>query len=181
MAGSVQFGVPNACNLCHLDKSLEWTQNYLADWYGYEKHLLTTEQSRISAALVWMLKGHAAQRVIVAWHAGWKPAQQVSGLDWLAPFVARLLSDPYGVVRHVAARSLRTLPSFGEFDYDFLAPADALRQSQDAAIEHWKSNRVGALSRTGTAVLIGPDGNVANGAVEWLLEHRDNRPVSIKE
>jgi predicted CXXCH cytochrome family protein len=70
LAGSVRHGVPNACNLCHLDKTLAWTQEKLVAWYGYEPHELTTEQQRLSAALVWMLKGNAAQRVIVAWHMG---------------------------------------------------------------------------------------------------------------
>ncbi len=60
---------------------------------------------------LWLLSGDAPLRALVAWSAGWEPAQEASGSDWLAPFVARLLADPYGVVRYVAARSLRTLPS----------------------------------------------------------------------
>src|SRR5262245_13076083 len=57
LAGSIEHGVPNACNLCHLDKSLGWIQRHLADWYGYEQQQLSTEQVQLSAALVWMLKG----------------------------------------------------------------------------------------------------------------------------
>jgi predicted CXXCH cytochrome family protein len=181
LAGSVQHNVPNACNLCHLDKTLAWTQDKLVDWYGYERHELSTEQQRFSAALVWMLKGDAAQRVIVAWHVGWKPAQDASGADWLAPFVARLLVDPYGVVRYVAARSLKSLPDFEKFDYDFLAADAQLARSATAAAERWASLRRGRPSRTGVEVLISPDGVVADEAVRWLLEHRDNRPVTIKE
>jgi hypothetical protein len=57
----------------------------------YEPTTLSIEQEKVSAALVWMLKGDAAQRVITAWHVGWKPAQEISGSDWLVPFVAHLL------------------------------------------------------------------------------------------
>jgi predicted CXXCH cytochrome family protein len=181
LAGSVEHGVPNACNLCHLDKTLAWTKDHLAEWYGYEKHNLSTEQQKISAALVWMLKGHAAQRVIVAWHVGWKPAQEISGTDWLAPFVARLLADPYGVVRYVAARSLKSLPAFDEFEYDFLAPDHQLASSTDAALDQWKSQRNEPLSRIGVDVLISKEGHVSEEVVRWLLQHRDDRPVSIKE
>ena len=45
---------------------------------------LPPEHKSIAASLVWMLRGNAAQRVIVAWHFGWQPAQQASGSDWAA-------------------------------------------------------------------------------------------------
>ncbi len=181
LAGSVTHGVPNACNLCHLDKTLAWTQAHLADWYGYEKHKMSTEQEKVSAALVWMLKGDAAQRVITAWHVGWKPAQETSGANWLAPFVARLLNDPYGVVRYVSVRSLKTLPNFEEFKYDFLAPPEQRAASANAVVREWHDQSNGLPSRIGRQVLIADDGKVAEPAVQWLLNNRDNRPVTIKE
>jgi hypothetical protein len=181
LAASVQHGVPNACNLCHLDKPLAWTQEHLSKWYNYERHTLSTEQEKVSAALVWMLKGDAAQRVITAWHAGWKPAQEISGSDWLAPFVARLLADPYGVVRYVAARSLKTLPTFETFEYDFLAPPDDRTAAANTAVQQWSRQLKGSPSRTGQHVLIAQDGEVAEPAVQWLINRRDNRPVTIKE
>ena len=182
LAGSVKNGVPNACNLCHLDKSLAWTQENLADWYGYEQHTMSAEQEKVSAAVVWMLKGDAAQRVIAAWHAGWKPAQEISGSDWLAPFVARLIDDPYGVVRYVAGRSL---VKFAEVR-GIPASTSSLRRRilrpyRTELFSIGSVNKQGPPSRTGPQVLIGNDGKVAEPAVEWLLKHRDNRPVTIKE
>jgi hypothetical protein len=181
LAGSVKHGVPNACNLCHLDKSLAWTQGFLAEWYGYEKHSMSTEQEKVSAAVVWMLKGDAAQRVITAWHVGWKPAQEVSGADWLAPFLSRLIDDPYGVVRYVAGRSLSTLPKFEDFKYDFLASSEELAAAASNVVREWQNQQKGPPSRVGQQVLISADGRVAEPAVQWLLRHRDNRPVTIKE
>ncbi|HEX2473716.1 MAG TPA: cytochrome c3 family protein [Lacipirellulaceae bacterium] len=181
LAGSIEYGVPNACNLCHLDKSLGWTQRHLADWYGYERRKLSTEQEQLSAALAWMLKGHAAQRVIVAWHAGWKPAQDVSGADWTAPFLSKLLADPYGAVRYVAFHSLKTLPHFEKFEFDFLGRENVLANAVDAATSHWVNARKGPPSRVGREVLISSNGQVAEPAVKWLMDRRDNRPVTIQE
>ncbi|HSH75386.1 MAG TPA: cytochrome c3 family protein, partial [Longimicrobiales bacterium] len=31
---SLESGRPNACNLCHLDRTLAWSAEYLNDWYG---------------------------------------------------------------------------------------------------------------------------------------------------
>jgi hypothetical protein len=181
LAGSIEHGVPNACNLCHLDKSLAWTQDHLVEWYGYERAELSVEQKQISAALVWMLKGHAAQRVIVAWHAGWTPAQEASGADWLAPYLSKLLSDPYGVVRYVAFHSLKTLPNYETFEYDFLGPENELASASDRAMRHWRQQQTAPPSRTGREVLITGTGQVAEPAVKWLMDRRDNRPVTIQE
>jgi len=142
---------------------------------------MTTEQEKVSAAIVWMLKGNAAQRVITAWHVGWKPSQEVSGADWLAPFIARLLDDPYGVVRYVAGRSLKTLPGFENLAYDFQAASEKLSAAVNDVVRQWHRGRKGPPSRVGQQVLISADGKVAEPAVQWLLRHRDNRPVTIKE
>jgi predicted CXXCH cytochrome family protein len=181
LAGIVKNGAPNACNLCHLDKTLAWTQDRLVDWYGQKRYKMSVEQEKVSAALVWMLKGDAAQRVITAWHVGWKPAQEISGSDWLAPHLARLLDDPYGVVRYVAGQTLENLPGFEKFQFDFLAPAQKLAADSTAVVNDWHRQQKGPPSRMGPEVLIGRDGRVGEPAVQWLLQHRDNRPVTIKE
>jgi predicted CXXCH cytochrome family protein len=181
LAGSVEHGVPNACNLCHLDKPLSWTQDHLVEWYGYVPRVMTVDQQNVSAALIWMLKGDAAQRVIAAWHVGWPPALEASGSDWLAPFVARLLEDPYGVVRYVAGRSLKQLPKFEKFQFDFLASPQELAQASNNVISDWQREKDGLPIHTGPRVLIDSHGKVSEPAVRWLLQHRNNRPVSIKE
>jgi hypothetical protein len=128
-----------------------------------------------------MLKGDAAQRVITAWHVGWKPAQEISGSDWLAPFLSHLLADPYGVVRYVSARSLKSLPHFDTFELDFLAPPEERAAASKKAIQEWRGKTTGRPSRFGLEVLIDSDGKIAEPAVQWLLDHRNNRPVTIKE
>jgi hypothetical protein len=178
---SIRHGVPNACNLCHLDRTLDWTQQQLAKRYGHEPLPLSTEQRRTSAALLWLLKGHAAQRAIAAWHAGWQPARDTSGDGWLAPHLARLLEDPYGVVRHIANESLKKQPGFGTFEFDFIAPGPERARLARSAITRWNRLPGNADDAAGDAVLIDPDRQLMETAIQALLKNRDDRPVTIKE
>jgi len=140
--------------------------------------LLTTDGKGIPAALIWLLKGHAAQRVIAAWHFGWEPAQQTSGEDWLAPFVAQLLTDDYGPVRYVAARSLRTLPGFDDFKTDFLGSRRLLETNRRTALARWEA---GAKARPTNGPLFAPAGGLDTNRIARLLSEQDSRPVTIQE
>jgi hypothetical protein len=181
IASSARYGVPNACNLCHLDQTLQWTQQYLVKRYGMSPETLSDEQQTTSAALLWMLKGDAAQRAITAWHVGWQPAQEASGAEWMAPLVAWLLDDPYGVVRYVAGRALRKLPGFSSFDYDFLASPAQRQWSVSEAISRWRERSPDDAFRPHVRILINEDGTVQAAEIAELLRHRNDRPVAIKE
>jgi predicted CXXCH cytochrome family protein len=176
--GSATYGVPNACNLCHLDKTLAWTADHLSQWYEYPPPPITDQQRQYSAAALWMLKGHAAQRAITVWHAGWAPALEASGTDWLAPIIAPLLNDPYGVVRYIAAASLRKLPGFVELKYDFMSPPPARTQAV-AAVE--KLSRTTLPARTGSEILKRPNATPDKDAIKRLLSERDDRPITVNE
>jgi predicted CXXCH cytochrome family protein len=181
IAASVKLGVPNACNLCHLDQTLDWTQTHMQAWYGQTPLPLTDEQKNTSAAALWLLKGDAPRRVITAWHLGWQPAQEISGIDWIAPFAARLLDDPYGVIRYVAARSLRSLPGYQDFKFDFLA-AEADQQFAVAqALSMWKQQAAATPVSPRASVLIDMQGKLDQATFDAIYSKRDNRPVSIKE
>ena len=175
--GSARHGVPNACNLCHLDKSLAWTQEHLENRYALPRVRLSREQTQFSAALLWLLKGHAAQRAITAWHVGWEPARKASAEDWLAPFQAQLLDDPYGVVRYVAAEQLKRLPDFENFEYDFLSNSTDRRAARDRAMARWRPSP----SNNPDMTLQEADGQIRKRLLARFLGQRDNRPVTIKE
>ncbi len=177
---SARWGVPNACNLCHLDRTLAWTGEHLSRWYGRPATGFTEEQRTTSAALLWLLKGHAAQRVITAWHVGWEPARAASGTNWLAPFQAQLLADPYGVVRYVAADALRRIPGFERFRYDFLGATNDLAHAVRRAEARWRES-VKVPDRVGAEVLLSAEGAVMRERLADLLRSRDNRGVTIKE
>ena len=158
---SFEHGVPNACNLCHLDQTLDWTQIQLATWYGHEPVELEEDHHNVSAAVLWLLKGHAAQRVVAAWHFGWSAAHETSNTEWMMPVLAQLLRDPYPVVRRVAAQSVRTLNY--TIRYDFLGDTS----HQDSVIR----KLTGASKHTVVSI----------AKIKQLLKQRDDRPVSIKE
>lgn len=163
-------GTLNACNLCHLDRSLAWTAAALERWYGQPAPELEGAEAELPHAALGVLRGNAATRVLSAYAMGWDVAQQVSGNSWQAILLAELLDDPYSAVRFVAHRSLRTLPGFDDHAYDFLAPRQE-RQRQRAEVRRLARTRRGK-----------PAPFVIDDAVILReLAHRDDTPISISE
>ncbi len=172
-------GRPNACNLCHLDETLEWTSRYLSDWYGQPPVELSEGQRSVAASILWALKGDAAQRTIIGWHMGWGPAQEASGRSWLAPYLGQLLVDSYALTRQTAYRSLLTLPGFSGFEFDYLASRPELKAKADDAMAVWL--RVGGADRAEPHLLLDEDGRI--DLDEWfpIVAERDHRPLRIIE
>jgi doubled CXXCH motif protein/cytochrome c554/c'-like protein len=162
-------GKPNACNLCHLDKTLEWTADRLASWYGRSR--AGAEQDSVHAAGVTLaLKGDAAVRVIVADALGDKEAALAAGparQGWQAAVLAELLVDPYSAVRFVAGRSLMRLPGYSDVGYDFLAPPEVRARVRDDVLARLRHSA--------------PDRVLDPEVVRALLAVRDDRAVTIAE
>jgi len=150
---TLDTGRPNACNLCHLDKTLSWTAESLEQWYRSPTPPLGDDEQSVAASVLTLLKGDAGQRAIVAQGMGWGPAQQASGTGWLAPYLALAQRDAYDAVRHIAARSLRTLPEFRRDRLPLNAPQ----------------------------LLINADGTFNAAIVNRLVRARDNRRVVYRE
>jgi hypothetical protein len=178
-ANTARTGRPNACNQCHLDRSLAWTARWLTEWYGQPAVAVEGDHATVSMTLLHALSGDAAQRAIAAWTMGWADARQASGQRWLPYFLAPLLDDPYPVVRQVAYRSLRRLPGYGDFRFDFLGDAPARARAQLEVVQRFRA--AGAPDRSGTAVLLDERGQAVHEDVLRLLNARDDRPVSIIE
>lgn len=170
---------PNACNLCHLDKTLEWTATHLKSWYGIESPPLDEDQRQVAASLLWILKGNAAERALVSWSMGWSEAQSTSGTDWQAPFLSQLLNDPYAAVRLIARRSMQSLPGFDDLQYDPLAtPRD--RTLVIEGLQRQWLRRFGGKLPERPELLIEPDG-VRIDIATRLLQQRDNRRIELAE
>jgi hypothetical protein len=180
VAASVQTGRPNACNLCHLDRTLEWTARALSEWYGEPAPALDADQRTLAASVLWAVKGDAAQRAITAWHMGWEPAREASGRSWQGAFLALLVADPYVAVRRVAERSLQTLPGFADFRFDFVSAQDAGRMQREA-FTRWGALVAGAPDRSGPGVLMDARGELDRDELKRLLSQRDTRPIRIAE
>ncbi len=180
-AEGVDTGRPNACNLCHLDKSVSAVAEALHAWYGQPlpsgpQPAPQAMPSDVAAAVVWTLRGDGVQRAIAAWHLGWPTAIATSDAWWAPVVLARALNDPYAAVRYTAWRSLRAHEGFTDFSFDYAGDGAA----HDAARARVLQTFAQPAGRSAPAALIlesGPDlGRL--GALEVL---RDTRPVSVNE
>ncbi|MET0213939.1 MAG: cytochrome c3 family protein [Vicinamibacterales bacterium] len=181
VAESVATGRPNACNACHLDKTLAWTSDFLEKWYGTAPVRLTEDDRTVAASLLWLLRGDAGQRALAAWSMGWEPARATSGTSWLALPLAMLLNDPYDAVRYIAYRSLESLPGFDGFQYDFLAPPAERTAATLRALEHWPRTLRSFDRRTDSALLLDAAGAPRMDVIVRLGLERNDRPVVLRE
>jgi predicted CXXCH cytochrome family protein len=177
---TIRTGRPNACNLCHLDKTLKWTADRLSSWFGQPVPELADQDRNISATVKLLLSGDAGQRALAAFALGWQPALAASGNDWEAPLLATALAeDPYPAVRIISHRSLTHLPGFEAFPYELNSATEQRRQLGDRALALW---RAGAASLPGREpTLTGPGPNVNASAFSQLLLQRNNRSMRIHE
>jgi len=104
---------PNACNLCHLERSEAWAAEQAAAFYGprpsFELDRVQPRNATVAAGAVFALSGDAAVRAITAAALG----RHESSDD--APALreqlrALLAQDDYAAVRAIAQRSRRRLP-----------------------------------------------------------------------
>ena len=170
-------GRPDACSLCHLDKPITETAKTLTKWYGQPP--LASERYTLdepSAAILWFLKGDAAQRALIAWHFGWEPAQNASGKDWMAPYAAIALEDDYSAVRYIAGTSLQTLPGFEELNYDYTLDASHWERVHLEVLEQWRLN---APNKVRPSLLMTPEPDRTR--IETYLMLQDKSPVSVSE
>jgi hypothetical protein len=168
---------PNACNQCHLDKTLKWTADHLNDWYSIDAPELDREQSEIAASILWLLKGNAANRALAAWAMGWSEAQAASGNDWQSIYLAQLLNDPYEAVRLIARRSLHTLPGLAELKMNALGSPSQRRDTIRSIIARWDQDAHAANS----ALLLGPENSVKTKRLDAIMKQRDDTPMTLSE
>jgi hypothetical protein len=172
---------PNACNLCHLDRSLGWTADALSRWYGQDLPPLSDDDRRIAAGVRWSIAGDAGVRALAAWSMGWAPAQQASGTHWLVPYLLDLMDDPYDAVRMIAARTLAAIPGFklepGELDP--LARPVRRAAAAQALRERWGPEPLppDVAART----LYDAQGRRLTEEVSRLRAQRDDRPLILAE
>jgi predicted CXXCH cytochrome family protein len=174
-------GRPDACTLCHLDKSLAWAEGALARQQGRPRRNVLPPYDLVPMSVVHLTRGDAVQRAITAWHLRLSSAREVSG-DLIAtvPVLLPLLEDDYAAVRYLAGEALRSLPGFEALDYDFTAsPAERARARA------WASATFGALgpeARRAAAAYLGVMAAQPLAArVADLSADRDDDEVLINE
>lgn len=182
VAATLATGRPNACNLCHLDRTLGWTADQLSQWYGQPRPRLAAEQEELSEGVLMLLRGDAGQRALLAWSMGWPAAQQAAGDDWLAPYLAQLLVDPYPTVRYIAARSLRGLPDYESLAYDHVGTLKHRLEWLEQVTNAWTARqRDKPPAPERPALLIDSAGRINQQRFLELLRERDDRRLDLKE
>jgi predicted CXXCH cytochrome family protein len=178
---SLGTGKPHACNLCHLDKSLGWTQDRLAEWYSQRPEPLPDHERQYASALLHLCQSDARSRAVVAGAFSWPAAHQAAGTDWAGPLLAHVLEhERYPAVRYLAYRGLRTLygPEAGRYDY-LAGPAE--RAAQLRTLRPRLEARCRPDARRYPQLPLHPDGRIDGGALERLLRHRNDPDVIIHE
>jgi hypothetical protein len=173
---------PNACNLCHLDKTLQWSAQHLEEWYDIQPPNFDAEQREVAASLIWLLRGNAAERALAAFSMGWKDAQNVSGNDWQTPFLAKLLDDHYLAIRLIARRSLRTLPGVGDVQVDVVtSSSDADRRRVMLSVFKSWLDSTSTTRRDRPELLIEKTKGLQVDRIDQLVDQRDNTPMYLAE
>jgi predicted CXXCH cytochrome family protein len=120
-ADMLEANHPNACNLCHTDRPINWTLRYLREWYGApldESAVAANYPNRSEAvALGWLKSGNPAVRLVAI-------AALARGRDGKAlPHLLDALDDSHLVNRQFADRALqqRLNRRLSEFGYHFYA------------------------------------------------------------
>jgi hypothetical protein len=110
---------------------------------------------------------------------GWKPAQEASGVSWMAPLLGQLLDDPYEAVRLIAYRSLHGLPGFREFKYNFMSPDTRMAVADASAI--WERGVDPNNRRTDPELVLDSRGHVNLSLLKQLKRERNDRRISLRE
>jgi hypothetical protein len=182
VGASLATGRPNACNQCHLDRSLGWAAGKLHEWYGQERPQLEADQAKIAASVLWALSGDAGQRALMAWSLGWAPARAVSGTGWMPYLLSTLLLDEYDAVRWIALGTARLEPRWRELSLDLFQELEAQRNHVRAtALSEWLAAGLSARADQREAVLVLPDGKLDEPRFRAIYARRDNRPVTLSE
>jgi hypothetical protein len=179
---TAENGRPNACNLCHLDRSLAWTARTQRTWYGAEApaspgSAATAQlQDETPRSLVELLAGDAATRVVLAAAFGRAEARAATHGSWQARALAELLDDPYAAVRKVACAALHATPDFSGISCNFTAAPAARRAARDAALARFVQIYGERERRFGN-----DDPLSFDARVDALLRRRDQRATTISE
>ncbi len=151
VTNTLTTGKPNACNLCHVDRSLGWTARWLSEWFDRPSPVIPDERAHTASGVWDGIAGDAGVRALVADALGSAEALDASGTAVSVAVLEEMRRDPYAAVRYIAARSLAKVHG---------------------------ARRPGA-SRPPAE--LGPDGRLDPARLRALLAARDERAITIAE
>jgi predicted CXXCH cytochrome family protein len=127
-ADMIEANHPNACNLCHTDKPIDWTLGHLKEWYGKtydEKKIAATYRDRTkSVGLGWLESDNPAVRLVAV------EALTRNRDTKMLPRLLDALDDPHLVNRQFAYKGLQGMLNLpGDFGgYRFYMTSEERRK-----------------------------------------------------
>ena len=127
-AEMVEAGHPNACNLCHLDKNIDWTLDHLSTWYGasYDESKIEEAYSDRSQAMgpYWLAHPHEGTRLVTV------DALAKAKAEWALPDMLKLLDDKFLLNRQFAQKGIEDMleVELAEWGYVFYMTRKERRQ-----------------------------------------------------
>jgi predicted CXXCH cytochrome family protein len=178
---SLGTGKPHACNLCHLDKSLGWTQENLGKWYGTKPEPLSEDDRTLASSLLHLAQSDARSRAVVAGAFAWPPAQQASGRDLPTLLLPRILeNERYEAVRYTAHKALRSLYGAAVNDYNYQGtPAERAAQLRKLRLVLERFEPVDRIRYPNLPLT--SRGLLAEDVFQRLLRSRSDPDVNINE
>lgn len=180
-AATVASGIPNACNQCHLDQTLEWTNESLAKWNGKTPTAISAPFPGLSSTVADSIAGNALQRALAIEQLGATENFDLAGTEWRARLLLESLSDRYDANRYLAFRAISKMPGFEDFQFDHIAPESERRlQVEDAQKRCYKLETESQQTRL--KLLLGNrEANSVDELVEMLKSKRADVPMLIQE
>jgi hypothetical protein len=116
---------PNACNLCHLDRPIDWTLGYLRDWYGrrYDESKIAANYPyrQGPAGKGWLWHPFQATRLVAASSYGLQKRPDA------LPDILGILDDRYLINRQFGQMAVEAIcgRALDQWDYSFaLSPQE---------------------------------------------------------
>lgn len=169
---------PDACSLCHVERSAAWTARAIAGlWGATPGDAALAEVSSVASAA---LRGDAGQRAIAAAALGRLPGRERRAADaWREGVLARLLEDPYAAVRSVARASLVSLGVEEARGFDPSGPPEE-RASRARAVRAAVGARAGPMPLE-VALPRDARGAIDDATLDQWYASRDATPVFLAE
>lgn len=129
---------PNACNLCHLERSESWAAERATAWFGAKPRFTLHRvpallDAQLPAGAAFALAGDAAVRAITAAALG-RHESSTDAAELRQELLRVLADDEYAAVRQIAARQLQQKPHAAVLSQDTVQRLLAMRDNRPVTI-----------------------------------------------
>jgi len=189
-----RYDMPEACTLCHTNRTATWAARETAHEYGHAvpADLPADPEHQVAESIRALFAGDVVQRAVAA-NALSQDASYTTDATarlWVAPFLILAMEDRYPAIRHFAHRGLHRLlerapstkdrlPALPEFDY--LAEPTARAAAIEECWKWWRALDKARLPHPGPEVPLDPTWMPDRSQISRLIARQDQSVVAIGE